>query len=55
MSPTISYSDLLKSNMKGLNQLTGELFDSVDEARHAHDELTLPECNGVSLLHVINP
>ena len=32
-----------KSNMKGLNQLTGELFDSVDEARHALDELTLPK------------
>ena len=29
--------------MKGLNQLIGELFNYVDEARHALDELTLLE------------
>ena len=29
--------------MNGLNHLTEELFDSVDEVRHALDELTLPE------------
>ena len=29
--------------MKGLNDLTEKLFDSIDESRHALDELTLPE------------
>ena len=33
----------LKSHMKGLDKLTEELFDSVDEARHALDELKLSE------------
>ena len=29
--------------MKGLDELIDELFDFVDEARHALDDLTLPE------------
>ena len=36
-------SSHLKSNMEGLNQITRELFVSVDNACHALDELALPE------------
>ena len=36
-------TSLLNSNMEGINQITEELFSSVDDACHALDELTLPE------------
>ena len=48
--PLISYNllyhtsaSLLESNMEVLNQITGEIFVSVDNACHALDEMTLPE------------
>ena len=36
-------TSLLKSNMEGLNQITGELFISVDKSCNTLDELTLLE------------
>ena len=32
-----------------LHDLTGNLYNSVDEARHELDELTMPECYGATI------
>ena len=40
---TSNYLPSLKANMEGLIRLSGQLFDSVDDARDVVDELTLPE------------
>ena len=39
----LEMTPLLKINMESINQITGELFVSVDEVYHALDELKLPE------------
>ena len=38
----LEMTPLLKINMESINQITGELFVSVDNACHALNEMTLP-------------